>query len=82
MLAALALACLNTAGNAERSPAAAAKVHIFTIPPRQAVPYGMSKLQEALEARGIQVSEGTTIAADADFVIVARGMRAIRHQRS
>jgi hypothetical protein len=71
MLAALALACLNTAGNAERSPAAAAKVHIFMTPPRQAVAYGMSKLQEALEARGIQVSEGTTIAADADFVIVA-----------
>src|SRR4030095_10769177 len=71
-LAAVALACLNLAGNAERGPVAAAKVHILITPPLEvAAAYGMSKLYEALEARGIQLSEGTTAAADADFVIVA-----------
>src|SRR5262245_10042605 len=71
-IAAVALACLNTAGNAERGPVAAAKVRfLMTAPSQPAGAYGMSRVREALEARGIRVSEGTTLAADADFVIVA-----------
>src|SRR6187551_3302070 len=71
-LAAVALASLSVAGNAERGGVAAAKVHIVMTPsPQHEAAHGMSKLQEALEGRGIQVSEGTTVPADADFVIVA-----------
>jgi hypothetical protein len=71
-LAAAALACLSTASNAEHGAAAAARVHIvLPSAPQQSAAYGISKLHEALEARGIQVTEGATMAADADFVIVA-----------
>ena len=71
-IAAVALVCLNIAGHTERGPAAAAKVHIFMPPrPQEAAVYGLSQLQEMLQARGIQVSVGNAMASDADFVIVA-----------
>lgn len=65
------MACLSLTGHAEPGPAAAPKVHILMTAPGQPAAHGISVLRQALEGRGLRVSEGTAVAADSDFVIIA-----------